>query len=88
MKSKNKLVDRDLDLFESINEGKERHLKGSESLPPIKPLTKAYDVAYVRFSVPDLILYSDSDEITDPITIKNLKLKKKICNIYAKILCL
>ena len=54
MKIKNKLVDRDLDLFESINEGKERHLKGSESLPPIKPLTKAYDVAYVRFSVPDL----------------------------------
>ncbi len=59
MKSKNKLVDRDLDLFESINEGKERHLKGSESLPPIEPLTKAYDVAYVRFSVPDLTLYSD-----------------------------
>ena len=50
-------VDRDLDLFEAINDGTESHLKGSNSLPPIEPLTKAWDVAYVRFSVPDLDLY-------------------------------
>ena len=56
--NKPKLVEKDLDLFESINKGKEKHIEGSESLPPIKPLTKAYDVAYVRFSVPDLELYA------------------------------
>ena len=56
--NKPKLVEKDLDLFESINKGKEKHLEGSESLPPIKPLTKAHDVAYVRFSVPDLKLYT------------------------------
>ena len=56
--NKPKLVEKDLDLFESINKGKEKHLKGSESLPPIRPLTKAHDVAYVRFSVPDLKLYA------------------------------
>ena len=50
-------VDRDLDLFEAINDGSESHLEGSESLPPVEPLTKAWDVAYVRFSVPDLDLY-------------------------------
>ena len=50
-------VDRDLDLFEAINDGTESHLEGSESLPPVEPLTKAWDVAYVRFSVPDLDLY-------------------------------
>ena len=55
---KPKLVEKDLDLFESINKGKEKHLEGSESLPPIQPLTKAHDVAYVRFSVPDLKLYT------------------------------
>ena len=46
-------------MFESINQGHEEHLKGSESLPSIKSLTKAKDVAYVRFSVPDLNLYED-----------------------------
>ena len=56
--NKPKLVEKDLDLFESINKGKEKHLEGSESLPPIIPLTKAHDVAYVRFSVPDLKLYA------------------------------
>ena len=56
--NKPKLVEKDLDLFESINKGKEKHLEGSESLPPISPLTKAHDVAYVRFSVPDLKLYA------------------------------
>ena len=50
-------VDRDLDLFEAINDGNESHLEGANSLPPIEPLTKAWDVAYVRFSVPDLDLY-------------------------------
>ena len=50
-------VDRDLDLFEGINDGEEHHLAGGESLPPIEPLTKAWDVAYIRFSVPDLDLY-------------------------------
>ena len=50
-------VDRDLDLFEAINDGTESHLQGTNSLPPIEPLTKAWDVAYVRFSVPDLDLY-------------------------------
>ena len=59
MDEKEKLVDRDLHLFEAINEGKGEHLEGSESLPPIEPLTKAWDVAYVRFSVPDLNLYED-----------------------------
>ena len=54
--NKPKFVEKDLDLFESINKGKEKHLEGSESLPPIIPLTKAHDVAYVRFSVPDLKL--------------------------------
>ena len=39
-------VDRDLDLFEAINDGTESHLEGSNSLPPIEPLTKAWDVAY------------------------------------------
>ena len=53
------MLKRDLDLFESINQGHEEHLKGSESLPSINPLTKAIDVAYVRFSVPDLNLYED-----------------------------
>ena len=53
------MLKRDLDLFESINQGHEEHLKGSESLPSINPLTKAKDVAYVRFSVPDLNLYED-----------------------------
>lgn len=57
-KEKN-LVDKDLHLFEAINEGKAKHLKGAESLPPIKPLTKAWDIAFVRFSVPDLKLYED-----------------------------
>ena len=56
--NKPKFVEKDLDLFESINKGKEKHLEGSESLPPIIPLTKAHDVAYVRFSVPDLKLYA------------------------------
>ena len=42
-------VDRDLDLFEAINDGTESHLQGAGSLPPIEPLTKARDVAYVRF---------------------------------------
>ena len=32
-------VDRDLDLFEAINEGTESHLIGANSLPPIEPLT-------------------------------------------------
>ena len=50
-------VDRDLDLFEGINDGEEHHLAGGESLPPVEPLTKAWDVAYIRFSVPDLDLY-------------------------------
>ena len=50
-------VDRDIDLFEAINDGNESHLEGANSLPPIEPLTKAWDVAYVRFSVPDLDLY-------------------------------
>ena len=50
-------VDRDLDLFEAINDGAASHLEGAESLPQIEPLTKAWDVAYVRFSVPDLDLY-------------------------------
>ena len=50
-------VDRDLDLFEAINDGTESHLQGAGSLPPIEPLTKARDVAYVSFSVPDLDLY-------------------------------
>ena len=53
------LVDKDLDLFEAINDGEEEHLEGSESLPPITPLTKAWDIAYVRFSVPDLELYEN-----------------------------
>ena len=53
------MLKRDLDLFESINQGHQEHLKGSESLPSINPLTKAKDVAYVRFSVPDLNLYED-----------------------------
>ena len=53
------LVDKDLDLFEAINDGEEEHLEGSESLPPITPLTKAWDIAYVRFSVPDLELYQN-----------------------------
>ena len=53
------LVDKDLDLFEAINKGEEEHLEGAESLPPITPLTKAWDVAYVRFSVPDLELYEN-----------------------------
>ena len=43
MTEKEKLVDRDLHLFEAINEGKGEHLEGSESLPPIEPLTKAWD---------------------------------------------
>ena len=51
------LVDRDLDLFEAINDGTESHLEGAEALPKVEPLTKAWDVAYVRFSVPDLDLY-------------------------------
>ena len=50
-------VDRDLDLFEAINDGTESHLEGAESLPQIEPLTKAWDIAYVRFSVPDLDRY-------------------------------
>tara|TARA_B100001564_G_scaffold335304_1_gene324551 strand:- start:292 stop:696 length:405 start_codon:yes stop_codon:yes gene_type:complete len=36
----------------------------------------------------DFIMYSDSDEIPNPNIIKNLNLKKKIWNFYAKILCL
>ena len=50
-------VDRDLDLFEAINDGAASHLEVAESLPQIEPLPKAWDVAYVRFSVPDLDLY-------------------------------
>ena len=52
-----KFVERDLDLFEAIDKGVETHLKGSESLPNINPISKASDVAYVRFSVPDLKMY-------------------------------
>ena len=33
------LVDRDLDLFEAINDGDQRHLVGGKSLPPMEPLT-------------------------------------------------
>ena len=58
MDEKEKLVDRDLHLFEAINEGKGEHLEGSSHFH-IEPLTKAWDVAYVRFSVPDLNLYED-----------------------------
>ena len=52
-----KFVEKDLDLFEAIDKGVETHLKGSESLPNINPISKASDVAYVRFSVPDLKMY-------------------------------
>ena len=52
-----KFVEKDLNLFEAINNGVETHLKGSESLPNINPISKASDVAYVRFSVPDLKMY-------------------------------
>ena len=52
-----KFVEKDLNLFEAINKGVETHLKGSESLPNINPISKASDVAYVRFSVPDLKMY-------------------------------
>ena len=52
-----KFVEKDLDLFEAIDKGVETHLKGSESLPYINPISKASDVAYVRFSVPDLKMY-------------------------------
>ena len=52
-----KFVEKDLDLFEAIDKGVETHLKGSESLPKINPISKASDVAYVRFSVPDLKMY-------------------------------
>ena len=58
-------VDRDLDLFEGINDGEEHHLAGGESLPPVEPLTKAWDVAYIRFSVPDLDLYERWVQISD-----------------------
>ena len=50
MDEKEKLVDRDLHLFEAINEGKGEHLEGSESLPPIEPLTKA--VSYTHLTLP------------------------------------
>ena len=36
----------------------------------------------------DYIMYSDSDEIPNPIKLKNLNLKKKIWNIFTKVFCL
>tara|TARA_Y100000816_G_scaffold237525_1_gene183518 strand:+ start:1000 stop:1812 length:813 start_codon:yes stop_codon:yes gene_type:complete len=65
-------------------ENKVRHIVINEKFPNLSNLWKTEE--YQREKIfnklkdakdDDLILYSDSDEIPDPIKIKNLKLKKK-----------